>query len=358
MKFFQKRSVAAAVLVLAVVAGVFIGQAKKPDTSEAPSTKIVGSYTYTYDYAGVLSDKTMAHIDAMNASLFAQTGAQIMVVTVESTNGKDIIAYGEAMGNQYGIGDKERNNGIVLVLALNNVSQGGLIGDYAQVPGLGLHEYDNTLSSILYAYMESDFAAGDYDAGVRKTVDAFMDWFAGHYGVRIEENYIPAVAETFSAGSGYETVSTGYFAPAAGALVWGAMELVIVLLVLWVVLDGLRWRRYKRRYMRPGMGIPTVLYYPVFWGRPRRHRPHPNHPPRPPRGPTPPRGPNPPRGGMGGGPRPPRGGQPPFGGPFGGGFGGSRGGFGGGGSFGGDFGGSRGGFGGGGSFGGGAGGRR
>ena len=51
MKFFQKRSVAAAVLVLAVVAGVFIGQAKKPDTSEAPSTKIVGSYTYTYDYA-------------------------------------------------------------------------------------------------------------------------------------------------------------------------------------------------------------------------------------------------------------------------------------------------------------------
>ena len=55
MKFFQKRSVAAAVLVLAVVAGGFIGQAKKPDTSEAPSTKIVGSYTYTYDYAAYSS---------------------------------------------------------------------------------------------------------------------------------------------------------------------------------------------------------------------------------------------------------------------------------------------------------------
>lgn len=42
---------------------------------------MVGTYTYVYDYAGVLSDETMAHIDAMNASLFAQTGAQLMVQT-------------------------------------------------------------------------------------------------------------------------------------------------------------------------------------------------------------------------------------------------------------------------------------
>ena len=32
MKFFQKRAVAAVVLILAIVAGVVIGQAKKPDT--------------------------------------------------------------------------------------------------------------------------------------------------------------------------------------------------------------------------------------------------------------------------------------------------------------------------------------
>ena len=66
-------------MVLAVAAGILLGQIRKPDESQAPSTAIVGTYTYVYDYAGVLTDETMAHIDAMNASLFAQTGAQLMV---------------------------------------------------------------------------------------------------------------------------------------------------------------------------------------------------------------------------------------------------------------------------------------
>lgn len=42
MKFFQKRAVAAVVLILAIVAGVVIGQAKKPDTGGQASTAIVG----------------------------------------------------------------------------------------------------------------------------------------------------------------------------------------------------------------------------------------------------------------------------------------------------------------------------
>ena len=92
--------------------------------------------------------------------------------------------------------------------------------------------------------------------------------------------------------------------------------LLVVLFLLWVILDGVRYSRYRRRHLRPGMSRPTVLYYPVFWGRPRR-----------------PRAPRP--------PRPPR--RPPTGG---GSFGGSRGGMFGGGSFGGA-GGRRGSFGGG-----------
>ena len=98
MKFFQKRAVAAVVLILAIVAGVVIGQAKKPDTGGQASTAIVGSYTYVYDYAGVLTDETMEHIDAMNASLFAQTGAQILVSVVNSTGGADIMDYASDLG--------------------------------------------------------------------------------------------------------------------------------------------------------------------------------------------------------------------------------------------------------------------
>lgn len=142
--------------------------------------------------------------------------------------------------------------------------------------------------------------------------------------------------------------------------------LLAVIFVAWIILDRMRYNRYRRRYLMPGMGVPTVVYHPVFWGRPRR--PRPPRPPRPPRGPGGPRDPfGGSRGGFGG-PRPPRPGggrpsggtrqtpgRPPSGGSFGG-FGGGRGGgFGGG--RGGGFGGSRGGgFGGG--RGGGFGGRR
>ncbi len=420
MKFFQKRAVAAVVLILAIVAGVVIGQAKKPDTGGQASTAIVGSYTYVYDYAGVLTDETMEHIDAMNASLFAQTGAQILVSVVNSTGGADIMDYASDLGNSYGVGSAERNNGVVMLLALDNISQSGLMGDYCVVVGTGLESHADDFMSLQSYYLENDFAAGEYDAGVKATFDAFIAWFADFYGVTIREGYIPAVRETYSSGSGYyytethgyvapafgslvsgvvvllvvlgtgleshaddfmslqsyylendfaageydagvkatfdafiawfadfygvtiregyipavrETYSSGsgyyytethgYVAPAFGSLVSGVVVLLVVLLVLWVILDGMRYSRYRRRYLRPGMGRPTVLYYPIFWGRPQRPRP-----PRPPRPPKPPR-------------------RPPSGGTFGGGgFGGSRGGMFGGGSFG-SAGGSRGSLGGG-----------
>lgn len=331
MKFFQRRSVAAVVLALAIAAGIAIGRLRKPDTGEAASTAVVGSYTYVCDHAGVLTDATMEHIDDLNTSLFAQTGAQILVVTVDSTGGEDIIDYAMDLGNTYGVGSAERNNGVVMVLALDNISQGGLTGDYCVVVGDGLTGHADEFTAMQSYYLESDFAAGDYDAGVERTFDAFIDWFADFYGVTVRAGYVPAVPETYSNGS-YHTVSRGYHAPSFAGMVTGAVTLLLVLLVLWVVLDGFRYARYRRRYLRPGMGRPTVLYYPIFWGRPRR--------PRPPRPPRPPRAPRPPR-------RPPSGGS----------FGGSRGGMFGGGSFGGGFGGSRGSFGGG-SFGGARGGRR
>ncbi len=358
MKLFQKRSVAALVMVLAMAAGILLGQARKPEGLGQASTAVVGTYTYVYDYAGVLTDKTMTYIDEMNTSLFAQTGAQIMVQTVDTTDGTDIVDYATQLGAAYGVGSAERNNGLVLVLALEDLADNGLVGNYGIAGGDGLYRYGNELTSMLYVYMEEDFAAGDYDAAVRKTVKAYMDWFAELYDVTVRENYIPAVRENFSAGSGYYTETTGAMAPSTGSVVMELVLLLAVLLIIWVVVDRLRYDRYRRRYMMPGMGIPTRRYYPVFWGRPRR--------PRPPRSPRPPRGggPKPPSGGPSSRPpRPPRstgGSRGGFGGggSFGGGFGGSRGGFGGGGSFGGGFGGSRGGFGGGGSFGGGFGGSR
>ena len=152
MKFFQKRGVAAVIMVLAIVVGVSLGQARKPNSSGQASTAIVGTYTYTYDHAGVLTDKTMEHMDAMNASLFAQTGAQILTVTVDTTDGQDILDYALDLGNTSGVGSAERNNGVVMVLALDNISQSGLQGDYCVVVGDGLGNYVDDFTSMQSYY--------------------------------------------------------------------------------------------------------------------------------------------------------------------------------------------------------------
>ena len=135
MKVFQKRSVAAVVMALAIAAGILLGQARKPEGLGQASTAVVGTYTYVYDYAGVLTDKTMTYIDEMNTSLFAQTGAQIMVQTVDSTGGTDIVDYAVQLGAAYGVGSAERNNGLVLVLALQDLADNGLVGNYGIAGG-------------------------------------------------------------------------------------------------------------------------------------------------------------------------------------------------------------------------------
>lgn len=367
MKLLQKRPVAAIIMVLAILAGLSLGQAKKP-----VEAGVAGEFLYLIENeGGVISKDTAGYMEAMNTSLFAQTGAQIAVDVVSTTGEMEIDAYAEKLFRSLGVGSRERNNGILLVLALENMYNGSPDGDYYIAWGSGFSYSEQAeLEDILYRTLESDFARKEYDKGVRKTFDALVDYLEELYYVTVSTTPPPAAAT-----GNYESIS-GTYASSGGAVdaesvIISILVLLVVLLILWIILDGMRYRSYRRRYWGPTVvGIPRPVYYPVFWGRSRRPR-------RPPPPPRPPRDPKGPGGGFGGGPGSFGGGS--FGGgSFGGGAGRSgRGGFGGGsfgggagrgGSFGGGIGrggfggssrggfsgGSRGGFGGGG-FGGGAG---
>ncbi len=344
MKFLRKRPVAAVIMVLAILAGIALGQARKP----AVEAVLTGDFLYLiHNEGGVISQDTAEYIEAMNASLFAQTGAQIAVDVVRTTGNEDIMDYAERTLNELGVGSRERENGILLVLALENEYNGLPDGDYVIAWGGGFTSgQQDRLENILYSTLEDYFAARRYDDGVRYTFRSLTDYLGSIYHVRVTT--APPAPEDMGS---YQTISGGYqstgAAVAVGSVVTGLVMLVILLFVLWVALDGMRYRSYRRRYYGPTVvGIPRPVYYPVFWGRPRR----PRRPPPPPRRPGGPGGFG--GGSFGGGAR--RGGGPGGPGSFGGGFGGGSfgggarrgGGPGGPGSFGGGFGG--------GSFGGGA----
>lgn len=346
MKFFQKRGVAIAVLILAILASGAWGLHKAPAVStpeggeKLDSSLSTAAFTqYVRDEAGILSDKTEEAVGLYNANWDKLFGSIMAVVTTGDESDLENAAYDYAMEMQLG-----ENDAILLIAKQQQ--------DYYLLASGDFYDLLSSLSpSFVASCMADDVQKDNYDAAVRSLCDALH--------VELSRQYQQSEAALNEA-----------------AVYVMFIMVLVMLFVLWIVLDGMRYRRYRRRYLMPGMGIPTVVYRPIFWGR------------RPPRSPRPPRsgGPRPPQGG----PRPPYGGgssgsnrrppQPPrrpsgSSGSFGGGFGstGRGGGFGSGGSFGGfgssrgggfggsrggGFGGSRGGGFGGGGRGGGFGGRR
>ena len=316
MKFFQKRGVAIVVLILAIVASSAWGLHKTPAVSTPeggekldPSLSTAAFTQYVHDDAGVLSDKTEEAIGLYNANWDKMFGSIMAVVTTESANDIENAAY------DYAIEMQLAENDAILVIAKQQQ-------DYYLLASGDFYDLLSGLSqSFVASCMADNVQKGDYDAAVCSLCAALH--------VELSQQYQQSEAALDEAASRVMFIM-----------------ILIIFFILWIALDGMRYRRYRRRYMMPGMGIPTVVYRPIFWGR------------RPPRGPRPPRsgGPRPPYGGGSSGgnrrpPQPPR--RPSSSGSSFGGFGstGRGGGFGSGGSFGG-FGSSRGGGFGGGSFGG------
>ena len=71
------------------------------------------------DQANVLSPQARTELDKKLELLEAQTSRQLVVVTVSSLQGLEIEAYGYQLGRAWGIGEKKRNTGVLLIVAPN-----------------------------------------------------------------------------------------------------------------------------------------------------------------------------------------------------------------------------------------------
>lgn len=118
MKFFQKRGVAIAVLILAIVASSAWGLHKAPAVSTPeggekldPSLSTAAFEQYVRDEANVLSDKTEKAVSLYNANWDKMFGSIMAVVTTESANDIENAAY------DYAIEMQLAENDAILVIA-------------------------------------------------------------------------------------------------------------------------------------------------------------------------------------------------------------------------------------------------
>lgn len=285
---------------------------------------------YVLDEAGVIDADTEDKIIAKNKKLFEETGAEIVVAAVDFLGGQSIDDYAYDMFNEWGIGSSQRNNGVLLVLAVAE-------DNYYATSGYGIDDFLDgaKLSDLLSEYLEEDFAAGRYDEGVEKFFDEVLDELEDYY-----EHYEDEYTDTDDSGGYAETDDWGpYYSPSQPSLwsrfmsvvsnVFRVIILVVVVVVLFSVLSG-RGRGGRGGPPSGGGGGGNFWAGMMLGNMMGRSRARGWRPPPPP-----------PPGGFGG-PRGPRPGGPRPGGGFGGfsgggrsgGFGGGRsGGFGGGGGF-------------------------
>ena len=188
---------------------------------EAPAEIYVG------DYANVLSEETEQYMIEQNQTLAQATGAQIVVVTVDFLDGMEIEEYAYTIFNDWGIGDADKNNGLLLLLAIGEEN-------YWVMQGKGLEGVlsSGMLGDYLYEYLEPDFAAGDYDTGVYKVFNAFLDWFHDYYDMTSgSANGITANPD--GSGTYEENTSDRY---AAEREEDGDISLLLIILVIIVII--------------------------------------------------------------------------------------------------------------------------
>jgi len=137
---------------------------------------------YVNDFAGVLSPGAITKLNDICQQLDTKAQAQVAVVTIKSTDGDDIFDYSVKLYQQWGIGQKGKDRGVLILLAVNdhkyyiNTGYGleailpdGKVGGFGReaVPFLKQGDYDHAV--LLLTSRIADVIA--QDAGVQISME-------------------------------------------------------------------------------------------------------------------------------------------------------------------------------------------
>jgi uncharacterized protein len=126
------------------------------------------------DEAGLVKYDDRKVIEADLAALEAKSTDQIVVVTLKSLQGYPIEDYGYQLGRKWGIGQKGKNNGILLIVAPNERKVRIEVGR-----GLEPLMTDLMSAMIIQNRMLPVFRRGDYSAGIKVGVHDIADVLLG-----------------------------------------------------------------------------------------------------------------------------------------------------------------------------------
>ncbi|GGH11439.1 TPM domain-containing protein [Mucilaginibacter phyllosphaerae] len=134
------------------------------------------SNTLVTDYTGTLSASDKSNLENKLVAFNDSTSTQIAVVIMQSTGDYDINQYGVALLRKWGIGNKEKNNGILVLVAIKDRKMSIQTG-YGAEGALP----DIITQQIIQDDMKPRFRANDYYGGLDAATTNIMKYMKGEY---------------------------------------------------------------------------------------------------------------------------------------------------------------------------------
>lgn len=144
---------------------------------------------YAADYANVLEQEAETEIIARGNQLYDETGAQIVVATVQSLDGMDVRDYGIRLAREWKIGSDEKDNGILVLFSLSDRQITVEVGR-----GLEGALNDAKVGRLLDNYAIPAFKEDHFSEGLLSLYQALLSETYKEYGMEVPEG-LPAPQE-------------------------------------------------------------------------------------------------------------------------------------------------------------------
>jgi uncharacterized protein len=221
------------------------------------------------DYARILSDDARKSLGEELKAHEERTTNQVVILTIPSLEGDDIEDYSNQVFNEWKLGQKDKDNGILIVVVPGEKRMRIEVGY-----GLEGTVPDLLASRIISNIMTPKFRTGDFDGGIRDGVDAVIAALEGREVPDSGEAGEPAGSSAASDFANLESPDM----PIAARILMGAFIFGIIGLftIMGVVTPGFGWFLYiflipfwaMFPIMIVGTRIALVLFFIYLIGYP------------------------------------------------------------------------------------------
>lgn len=179
------------------------------------------------DLADVLSPEEESMLETKLEHYNDTTSTQIAVVTVSDIGDNDIADYAYTIGVKWGVGQKDLDNGIVVLVAVDDHKM-------FIATGYGIEGYitDARASRIYREIMAPQFQQKNYYTGLDLATTQIIEYLNG----------------------AFDEEGDAYGSPEDGGNVWITLIIIIIILIL------------ISRFFRGGGGTTFTRGGPIFWG--------------------------------------------------------------------------------------------